>query len=58
MSKRFTEKAEAALNRSTEIAEGFGHTYIGSEHILLALCEDDYAYLSSDHTPILADITL
>ena len=41
MSDRFTEKAENALNRSVKIAEKFGHTYIGSEHLLLALSEDD-----------------
>ncbi len=41
MSDRFTEKAEKALNRSVKIAERFGHTYIGSEHILLSLAEDE-----------------
>ncbi len=40
MSNRFTEKAENALNRSLKLAEGLGHTYIGTEHILLALTED------------------
>lgn len=33
----FTEKANSALNRSIETAEDFGHTYIGSEHILIGL---------------------
>ena len=41
MSERFTEKAENALNRSVKAAEKLGHTYIGSEHILLALTEDE-----------------
>ncbi len=41
MSDRFTEKAERALNRSVKIAEKLGHTYIGSEHLLLALAEDE-----------------
>lgn len=41
MSDRFTEKAENALNRSVKIAENFGHTYIGSEHLLLSLSEDE-----------------
>ena len=41
MSNNFTLKAENALNKSVTIAEGLGHTYIGSEHILLALLEDD-----------------
>ena len=39
MSNRFTEKAEKALNGAVRIAESFGHTYIGSEHILLSLAE-------------------
>ncbi len=39
MSNRFTEKAEKALNGAVKCAESFGHTYIGSEHILLSLSE-------------------
>ena len=41
MSNNFTPKAENALNRSVELAEEFGHTYIGTEHVLLALAEDE-----------------
>ena len=41
MSKRFTEKAEKALNSSVKIAEDFGHTYVGTEHILLSLLADE-----------------
>lgn len=41
MSDRFTQKAENALNRSVTAAEEFGHTYIGTEHLLLALAEDE-----------------
>ena len=41
MSNKFTEKAEKMLNNSVEVAERFGHTYIGTEHILLALAEDE-----------------
>ncbi len=41
MSNNFTTKAENALNRSVNIAEGLGHTYIGSEHVLIALAEDE-----------------
>lgn len=41
MSNNFTQKAENALNRAAKIAEEFGHTYIGTEHILLALAEDE-----------------
>ena len=41
MNERFTEKAQQALNRSIAIAEDLGHTYIGTEHLMLALFEDD-----------------
>jgi ATP-dependent Clp protease ATP-binding subunit ClpC len=37
MGNRFTEKAETALNNAVREAEALGHTYIGSEHILLSL---------------------
>ena len=40
MSNNFTQKAENALNRSVTLAEELGHTYIGTEHVLLALAED------------------
>ena len=40
MSNNFTTKAEAALNRAVSMAESLGHTYIGTEHVLLALAED------------------
>ena len=33
----FTEKANLALNLSIKFAGEFGHTYVGSEHILLGL---------------------
>lgn len=35
----FTEKANLALNKAVEVAEDLGHTYIGSEHILLGLAD-------------------
>ena len=41
MSNNFTQKAENALNHAVKLAEEFGHTYIGTEHILLALAEDE-----------------
>ena len=41
MSNRFTEKAERALNNAIKLAEDFGHTYIGSEHILLSLSKEE-----------------
>ena len=34
----FTQKANEALNSAISSAEKMGHTYIGSEHILLGLC--------------------
>ena len=40
MSNRFTEKAEKALNNAAKMAESLGHTYIGSEHILLSIAKD------------------
>ncbi len=36
----FTESANSALNFAVESAENMGHTYIGSEHILLGLLSD------------------
>ena len=41
MGSRFTQKAELALNKSVIIAEELGHTYVGTEHVLLAMAEDD-----------------
>ncbi len=35
----FSEKANMSLNKSLETAEDLGHTYIGSEHILLGLLD-------------------
>ena len=43
MSNKFTERAERALNNAVKIAENLGHTYIGSEHILLSLAEESGA---------------
>lgn len=36
----FSESANNALNYAVEAAENMGHTYIGSEHILLGLISD------------------
>ncbi len=41
MSNNFTSKAENALNQAVKIAEEHGHTYIGTEHVLLALATDE-----------------
>ena len=37
MTNRFTEKAESVIAGAREYASEMGHTYIGSEHLLLAL---------------------
>ncbi|MBQ8210758.1 MAG: ATP-dependent Clp protease ATP-binding subunit [Clostridia bacterium] len=36
----FNEKANVALNNAVNAAEDIGHTYIGSEHLLLGLLKD------------------
>ncbi len=38
--KRFTEKANAALNLAIEAAREMGHTYVGTEHLLLGLLRE------------------
>jgi ATP-dependent Clp protease ATP-binding subunit ClpC len=52
MNNKFTEKAEKALNSAIGIAESYGHTYVGSEHVLLALSDDSlscsYAVLNKN----------
>ena len=37
MTNRFTERAQNALNGALREASSLGHTYIGSEHLLLGL---------------------
>ena len=37
MNSRFTQSAQNSLNYALDFAREFGHTYIGSEHILLGL---------------------
>ena len=41
MKNRFTQKAQNALNFSLDSASQMGHTYIGSEHLLLGLCREE-----------------
>lgn len=41
MNERFTEKASHALSECARIARSLGHTYIGSEHLLLSLLNTD-----------------
>ena len=38
MSRKYTEKAWAVLTLAKQLSSGFKHGYIGSEHLLLALC--------------------
>ena len=39
MANKFTEKAAGAVSRAVEFASELGHTYVGSEHILLGLLD-------------------
>ena len=41
MNNKFTPKAQVALNKCIKHAEKLGHTYIGSEHMMLALLDDE-----------------
>ena len=36
----FTEKANKALNLAVESAQQFGHSYVGTEHVLLGLLKE------------------
>ena len=38
---KFTPRAQNALRQSHEAAKELGHSYVGSEHLLLALLEED-----------------
>lgn len=41
MFERFTERARKALSHAQDIAKGFGHNYIGTEHILLGILREN-----------------
>ncbi len=41
MTNRFTQKAQNALNNALLAAKEFGHTYVGSEHLLVGLCAEE-----------------
>ena len=41
MNYRFTDNAASAINAAIASAKKLGHTYIGSEHILMGLLNDD-----------------
>ena len=53
----FTQKANTALNAAIEYAENLGHTYIGSEHLMLGLLssEGSVAYTALTARNITAD---
>ncbi len=38
MSRKYTEKAWAVLTLAKQLSAGYKHGYVGSEHLLLALC--------------------
>ena len=40
MANKFTQKAQNVLSRALTIAEELGHTYVGSEHLLLSLSSE------------------
>ncbi len=41
MTNRFTQKAQNALNHALLAAREFGHTYVGSEHLLVGLAAEE-----------------
>ncbi|MBQ5389872.1 MAG: ATP-dependent Clp protease ATP-binding subunit, partial [Clostridia bacterium] len=41
MTNRFTQKAQNALNHALLAAREFGHTYVGSEHLLVGLSAEE-----------------
>lgn len=43
----FNEKANVALNNAVNAAEDLGHTYIGSEHLLLGILKDTSSVAST-----------
>lgn len=45
--KGFTQKANDALNDAIKVASELGHTYVGTEHLLLALTQDKEGFAST-----------
>lgn len=45
--KRYTEQAENALNGARQTAKSYGHSFVGSEHLLMGIikCGDKYSKL-------------
>ena len=40
MTDRFTAKAKEAISLAVDVAEGLGHSYVGTEHLLLGLIQE------------------
>ena len=40
MNDRFTERARSAIEKGRQAAEEFGHSYVGSEHLLLGVARE------------------
>ena len=43
MKNRFNKKSEEAIKEAILIAERMGHSYVGSEHILMAIAKDEFS---------------
>ena len=41
---RFTERASSALRSARDAAASLGHGYVGTEHILIAILQDETCY--------------
>lgn len=41
--KPYSERTRAILGQASLIAKEMGHSYIGSEHILLAIAQDEHS---------------
>ncbi len=48
---RFTQRSEKILHRALEEARAFGHTYVGTQHLLLSMLEEECtaAHLLESH---------
>ena len=57
---RFTERAQEAAQRSAEIIQRYGHNQIDTEHILLALIEQEDGVIGQilDHISVDADVLM
>ncbi len=41
MNDKFTEKARSAIEKAQETADEFGHSYVGTEHLLLGIAREE-----------------